>query len=134
MSETVFDSEYAIMTYSKTDFAVELIWKKNISSEDFRQVYLTGLEFAAKNKVLYFLSDLRNEGLVAMSDVKWLANEVLANAWNIGIRKIALINEDDLIFSSIYAESLKKKIENISIQVNIFADISSARIWLLKKD
>lgn len=133
MSEIVFDSENAVMTYSKNDFAIELIWKNDINSEEFRQVYLTGLEFAVNNKVLYFLSDIRNEGIVPIEDVKWLTQEVIAKANSIGIKKIALVNEDELTFSSIYAESLKKKIENFSIQVNVFGDISSARIWLLSK-
>jgi hypothetical protein len=133
MSEIVFDTENAVMTYSKIDFSVELIWKKDITSEEFRQVYLKGLDFASKNKVFFFLSDIRNEGLVSLDDVKWLTREVIAKANNIGIKKIALVNEDDLIFSSIYAESLKKKIENYSIQVNVFSDISSARNWLLSK-
>lgn len=133
MSEIVFDSENAVMTYSNTDFAIELTWKNDINSEEFRQVYLTGLEFAAHNKVLYFLSDIRNEGIVPIEDVKWLTQEVIAKANSIGIKKIALVNEDELTFSSIYAESLKKKIENFSIQVNVFGDVSSARIWMLSK-
>jgi hypothetical protein len=133
MNEIVYDSENAVMTYSKSDFVVELIWKRNINSDEFRNVYLAGLDFAATNKVHFFLADIRNEGIVTLDDVKWLAKEVIAKANDIGIKKIALVNEDDLTFSSIYAESLKKKIENFSIQVNIFADLANARIWLQNK-
>jgi hypothetical protein len=134
MSEIVFDNEHAIMTYSKTDLALELVWKTDVISEEFRKVYVTGLKFASENKVNFFLSDIRKEGLVSLDDVKWLTSTVIANANQLGIKKIALINEEESIFSSIYAESLKKKIENYSIQVNLFTDISSARIWLLGKN
>ena len=134
MSEIVFDNEHAIMTYSKTDLAIELIWKTDVTSDEFRKAYNNGLEFASQNKVQLFLSDIRKEGLVSLEDVKWLTLEVIAKASQIGIKKIALINEEELIFSSIYAESLKKKIENFSIQVNVFSDISSARTWLLGKN
>jgi hypothetical protein len=133
MSEIVFDNENAIMTYSKTDFTLELIWKSEVSSEEFRKVYVSGLKFASENKVHNFLSDIRKEGLVSLDDVKWLTNSVISNANQLGIKKIALINEEELIFSSIYAESLKKKIENFSIQVNLFRDLSSARTWLMGK-
>ena len=117
MSELVFDTESALMTYSKMDYTVELIWKKNVNSEEFRHTYSEGLGFANKNKVQFFLSDMRKEGLVALDDVKWLTREVIAKAANIGVKRIALVNEDELIFSTIYAESLKKRIENFSIQV-----------------
>lgn len=134
MSEIVFDSDSALMTYVKTDFAIELIWKNNVNSEEFRKVYMAGLEFAAQNKVQYFLSDIRKEGLVQLNDIKWLTQEVIAKADKLGIKKIALVNEEELTFSSIYAESLKKKIENYSIQVNVFSDMTSARSWLMHKN
>jgi len=134
MTEIVIDSESALMTYYNDDFIVELIWKKDINSEEFHQIYEEGINFASNNKVHYFLSDIRNEGLVPIDDVRWLSKEVISKASELGIKKIALVNEDDRTFSTIYAESIKKKIENFSIQVNIFSDLTSARSWLTKKN
>ena len=133
MNEIVFDTENAKLNYSKSDSLLELIWKKNVTSEEFRRIYLSGVDFVIKNKVHYFLSDIRNEGLIPLDDVKWLTKEVIAKAFEIGIKKIALVNEDDIIFSSIYADSVKKKLENFSVKVQIFSDLSSGRSWLLTK-
>jgi hypothetical protein len=134
MGEFIYNSEFVDLTYSKSDLLVELIWKQNTNSEEFRTIYSFAVNFATKNKVQYFLSDMRNEGVVSLEDVKWLTKEVIAKAQDFGIKKIALVNEDDMIFSTIYAESVKKKLEKSAIHVQIFNDPISARSWLLFKN
>jgi len=133
MGENIYNSDIVDLTYSKSEQLAELVWKQNTSSEEFRNIYTFAVNFANKNKVQYFLSDMRNEGLVSLDDVKWLTNEVISKAQDFGIKKIALVNEDDIIFSTIYAESVKKKLENTAINVQIFNDSISARAWLLLK-
>ena len=134
MGEIIYNSEIVDLIYSKSDLLVELIWKKNTNTEGFRTIYSFAVNFATKNKVQYFLSDMRNEGLVSLDDVKWLTKEVIAKAFDFGIKKIALVNEDDMIFSTIYAESVKKKLEKLAIHVQIFNDAVSAKSWLLYKN
>jgi hypothetical protein len=134
MGEIIYNSEYVDLIYSKSDLLVELIWKQNTNSEEFRTIYTFAVNFASKNKVHYFLSDMRNEGLVSLDDVKWLTKEVISKAQEFGILKIALVNEDDIIFSTIYAESVKKKLEKSAIHVQIFNDPITAKAWLLYKN
>ena len=134
MGDIIYNSDIVDLTYSKSDLLVELIWKQNTSSEEFRALYTFAVNFATKNKVKYFLSDMRNEGLISLEDVKWLTSEVISKAQDFGIKKIALVNEDDIIFSTIYAESVKKKLEKSAINVQIFNDTASARAWLLHKN
>jgi hypothetical protein len=134
MAEIIYNSEIVDLIYSKPELLVELIWKQNTSSEEFRSIYTFAVNFASKNKVQYFLSDLRNEGVVSLEDVKWLTKDVISRANELGMKKIALVNEDDEIFSTIYAESVKKKLEKLAVHVQIFNDVISARSWLLFKD
>jgi hypothetical protein len=133
MGDIIYNSEIADITYSKSEFMAELVWKQNTNSEEFKNIYSFAVNFAFVNKVYFFLSDMRNEGLVSLDDVKWLTREVISKAQEIGIKKIALVSEDDIIFSSIYAESVKKKLEKSAIHVQIFNDIITARAWLLFK-
>jgi hypothetical protein len=133
MGEIIYNSEIVDFTYFKSDLLAELIWNQNTNSEEFRTIYALAVDFATNNKVQYFLSDMRNEGLVSIDDVKWLTKEVIAKAQDFGIKKIALVHEDDITFSTIYAESVKKKLEKSAIHVQIFTDIISARAWLLYK-
>jgi hypothetical protein len=76
---------------------------------------------------------MRNEGLIKMDDMKWLESEVLKRAIEHKLKKIALVF-DDIIFSTVYAETIKKKLRNSPIQVRFYSDISAARAWLISEE
>ncbi|MBA7704577.1 hypothetical protein ES703_113393 [subsurface metagenome] len=107
-----------------------MVWKKDTDSAEYRKTFQAIVEFAEKNKVNYVLSDMRKEGLVKTEDVKWLELEVLKKAIAYGVLKIALVAEDT-VFSTIYAETVKRKLRESPIEVRIFGDVTSAKSWLL---
>jgi hypothetical protein len=91
------------------------------------------IEFSEKNKIRYFLSDMRNQGLVRTQDVKWLELEVLRRAVERKVKKIALIF-DDMIFSTVYAETVKKKLRDSQVQVHFFSELNAAKAWLFSEE
>jgi hypothetical protein len=130
MEQTFFDSDVIMLNFYKTERLIELLWKKNPSSEEFRNGYNTAAQYAQNHKVSCFLSDMRNEGLIDMANIKWLENEIIPLAIKLGIKKIALVSEETF-YSTLYAETLKKKLESSSMQVRILSDINEAKSWLL---
>lgn len=133
MEEILYNSDIVSLSYDKTKFLLELHWKKNTNSEEYMEMFNKAIDCSKKNTILYFLSDMRNEGLIRTHDMKWLENEVLKRAIEQKIKKIALVF-DDLIFSTVYAEAIKRKLQNSPIQVQFFSDIYSARTWLISEE
>jgi hypothetical protein len=130
MHQEIFESETFSLNYYKTERLIELIWKKNPRSDEFRTAYDAANLFAQSHKTLFFLSDMRKEGLTNMDDLKWLVKEIIPAAIKVGVKRIALVSEENF-YSALYAETLKKKLENSLIQVRIFADVIEAKAWLM---
>jgi len=130
MHQTLFESDTISLNFFKTDHLLELVWKKNPTTEEFRDIYTSAIQFAQKNKISFFLSDMRNEGLIDMKNLKWLEKEIIPAAIKVGVKKIAMVSEESF-YSTLYAEMLKKKLENSTIQVRILSDKVEAKAWIL---
>lgn len=130
MSEILYNSDIVTLSFDKENQLVEMLWKRNTDSEEYRKMFGKMIEFSENNKIRLVLSDMRQQGLVVTEDVQWMNKEVLKRAVEHKIDKIALIIADT-IFSSVYSDVIKKKLEHSPIQVQVFMDITSGRAWLL---
>jgi len=130
MKEKIYESDIVSWSYFKEDYLAYITWKKDSDSSEYRNIFNSILEFSTKNQVNYVLSDMRKEGLVQTEDLKWLETEILNKADEHGVLKIAMVSEDT-IFSTVYAETIKRKLRESPIEVGIFQDVASAKAWLL---
>jgi hypothetical protein len=130
MLNILYESDIVSMGYHPDDKLIEMVWKKNSNSEEYRRMFGVMIKFSEKNKIRFFLSDMRQEGLVKLDDVRWLSKEVLKRAIEHKVERIALVVEDT-IFSSVYTDVLKKKLEKSPIKIRVFNDINNAKAWLL---
>lgn len=129
MEEVIYKSSSASLVYRKDKLIIELTWTKGSDSAEYREIFSNLVEFGRRNKVRYFLSDFRQEGHVPIEDLQWLNEEVLMKVDELGIQKVALVYEDT-IFSTTYAETIKRKLKTSPVQVQLFADPVSAGAWL----
>ena len=130
MKEKIYESDIVSWSYFKEDCLAHITWKKNSDSVEYHNIFNSIREFSTKNLVKYVLSDMRKEGLVQTEDLKWLETEILNIANERGVIKIAMVSEDT-IFSTVYAETIKRKLRESPIEVGIFQDVASAKAWLL---
>jgi hypothetical protein len=133
MEEIIYESPSAVLTFNKGGQIIELLWKKGTESDEYREIFSNLVEFARQHKIRYFLSDLRQRGHIPVEDLKWLDKMVLKFAEELGIRKVALINENT-IFSTLYAETIKRKLKSSPIQVELFDDLGQARSWFSSEE
>jgi len=77
MEEVIYKSSSASLVFKKEKLIIELIWTKSSDSFEYREIFSNLVEFGRRNKVRYFLSDLRKEGHVPIEDLQWLNEEVL---------------------------------------------------------
>lgn len=129
MAEILYDSEIVTLSYDVNDQLIEMVWKKNTHSDEYRRLFNKIIEFSENNRIRHVLSDMRKEGLVATEDVRWMDREVLKRAIEHKLEKIALVI-DDTIFTGVYSDVVKKKLDKSPVQVRVFMDMSNARAWL----
>jgi hypothetical protein len=130
MEEVIYNSNTVSASYLTNDKLIKLIWKEESTTSEYRTMFETIVDFAQKNKVRFLISDITKEGLVSFDDFKWLDEEILKEAVKLGVERIALINGDS-IFSSVYADTIKRKLLNSPVKVQLFDDLASAKAWVI---
>ena len=132
MIKTLYDSDIVSLSYDTDNQLVEMKWKMDTDSEEYRRMFGVMIDFSESNRIRRVLTDMRNQGLVRDKDVYWLDHEVLTKAVEHKLERIAMVT-DDSIFSSVYSDVVKRKLENSPIQVQVFSDLATARAWLLSE-
>lgn len=132
MLKRLYDSDIVTLNYDPSIELIEMEWKKNTNSEEYRKMFGLMIEYSERNRIRFFLSDMRKEGLVKLDDVRWLNKEVLQRAIEHKVERIALVIEDT-IFSTVYTDVVKKKLEKSPVKVRIFSDPDTAKAWLLSE-
>lgn len=132
MEKVIYDSDLVTVNYFSEEKLIKVQWNSETDSFEYRKMFQAIVEFAKDKKVKYIISDIRREGLVSIDNVKWLEEEVLKKAIKFGIEKIALICDEN-IFASVYADTVKRKLLNSPIKVQLFSDLASAKNWLVEE-
>lgn len=129
MGKVLLDSEYALLTYHKENFILALTWKSSCPFEGYTATFNHAVQFALENKVKHFVSDIREEGVVPINNLRWLKEHVISRAYELGVVKVALVINEEL-FSSIYADLIKKSISESKITTRFFMQPEEAMSWL----
>lgn len=117
--------------YAKTKH-IELVWKtKAVRSEDYRQVFLDILEFTKNNDFSFFLTDIRNLGVVSPNDRKWLQQIAFKQAVEQGLTKAAVILEGNP-FKTYHMNILLKFVTTAGMKMKVFTNYDKAKNWLLE--
>ena len=132
MADILYDTEKVCLSYHKENKLIEMVWRQNASSEEYRAIFQKMIDHSAKNPIRFAVSDLRKEGLVNLEDVKWMNQNVLQKAAEYELEKIALVT-NDTIFANVYTDVVKNKLKNSPVQVQTFTSIGEAKSWLLNE-
>lgn len=128
MGKVFYDSEFALLTYTKEEKLLELIWKCPYPEQEYRTVFNTAAEIATNNRVDFFLSDLRNGGAVSITSLQWLKKVIVPKAVELGVKKIGLILNEEL-FKKIYADSIRNSLLKSKITISFFDKRDDAISW-----
>jgi hypothetical protein len=122
------ETDHAIVQFEEETKTLELIWKKTVTKEIYREVFLEALDLLIKNNSKNFISDIRKEGVVGPDNTKWLQENIIPKALKSGLQKIAIVMDED-IFKEFYTENIKKAIEG-NAQINLFKSMEEAYQWI----
>ena len=131
--QTVLENEYARVFYDAFSNAAGIIWKREVSSEEYREMFIKNLEIFRSYKTPFWISDMRNVGPVSAEDQQWLIESIIPEAMEYGLKKIAMVIKPENIDErqKVYMEKLLQIFKANGVESSFFIDMEKGRNWLL---
>lgn len=102
MAQLLLDSEVAKVSVDEALNLGIIEWKNKVTPETYASAFQSLLDFAEnKRNIYYFLSDIRNQGIVGPENRKWFETVALPKAISLGLKKAATIMDGN-IFKKYY--------------------------------
>lgn len=109
--------------------ALEAIWRNQVDSELFREAILAGVALAREHRVQSWIADDRRLGPLQPDDLAWIASHVLPALAASGVRRLAIVESEDLLNRELIQEAYSLPLGHLSIEMRHFADLPQARAW-----
>jgi hypothetical protein len=122
------ENEYALIQFDEETKTLELIWKKTVTREVYRSIFLETLDLLIKQGSRNFISDIRKEGVIGPENTKWLQENIIPKALKHGLEKIAIVMDSD-VFKEFYTENIKKAVAG-NAMINLFDSKEAAYNWI----
>jgi hypothetical protein len=131
--EEIFNNGTAIVFYWPEVKLIENKWLKKIAldSQAYRTPFLKAIEFAKNENVLYYLSDIRNQGVVPVKEKTWFRTEMFPKAIDVGVKFGAVVTTAN-VFKTYYMNAIIKAGNMSNFPVKTFNDYDKAISWLLQ--
>jgi len=133
MKTVIMDTDYAEVSYDPSLKMGKIIWKRKPDFEEYRKPFIELLEFAKKNQVENFLSDIRNQKVVSPEHRKWFETDALPEAINKrGLKRAATIFDGN-IFKKYYMDMIIKSSGKFNLPLKTFTKEEDALEWFKKE-
>ncbi len=124
-----FESDAAQLYYDANINNTLLIWKRNVTSLDYRNAFESLLLTLKTYNTPGWIADLREQGKVQDEDQIWFSTRILPEAVRHGLKRIAAIGFKDPIRESYYNRMIVK-VEELGIELRVFTDEHEAHLWM----
>jgi len=124
-----FEDTFGTLFYNARLNAVGISWKRQPSSEEYRQLFIKAQDMIRLYKTSSWLSDISHQGYVSPENQQWVLTNVLPDAVKNGLLRIANVygshpgNQDYLI-------RIKQAVEANQITCRFFSNAKDAIEWL----
>ena len=108
---------------------VTMEWKGYANSAQFREGTERMLEELTRHKVHKVLGNIRDMVLISAEDQQWLQDVFLPRAIHQGFKAIALVRPVHY-FNKVAVESVAYKVQDESLKIRMFNELSEAIEWL----
>jgi signal transduction histidine kinase len=127
--QVFFETDVAQLYYDANTNITVLIWKRNVTSLDYRSAFETLLRTLKTYNTPGWIADLRLQGKVPDEDQIWFLTYVLPEAVRHGLRRIAAIGFKDPIRESYYNRMIVK-VADLGIELRVFSEPNEAHLWM----
>jgi signal transduction histidine kinase len=126
-----FENDSAQLYYDAHINNTVIIWRKNVTSEEYRQAFESVLRTIKKYNTPGWIADLRNQGTITKDDQQWFVQNVLKAAADNGLVRIAAIGFRDPVRKD-YLERMVSMTSKFGIDFRMFEDMPAAIAWMEK--
>lgn len=127
--QVFFESEIARLYYDAYLNNTVVIWKKNITSKEYRRAFEAVLQTLKTYKTPGWIADLRNQGTVPDEDQLWFMNTVLAEAVRFGLKRIGAVGFKDPVRQSYYNRMIERT-ARAGVTLQVFETLEEASAWM----
>ena len=129
--ESLKERNYVDVIYERENKLVCIYWKKKkMNSAEYRNVFTEVTEFALKNPIEKFLSDITHQGIVSPKDRKWFQEVAVPGAMAAGLKKAAVVYDGN-IFKKYYLTNILSSTNKFNLPFKFFGNIEEAKKWLI---
>lgn len=127
--QVVFESDFGSIFYNARTNCAGIIWKKQVTSEQYRTLFAKCLDMVRLYHTPYWMSDLSKQGTISPEDQKWMVTTIMPEAISQGLRKIANVyfegqnNED-------YRKRITDTAKKLGVEFEFFTDRKKAADWI----
>ena len=131
MIKVLLEADYA-KVYVDTSNAIGFVtWLGVCSVDEYKSCFILLLEYQKKNPVKYFLSDIRQQGVINPQNRQWFQKVAMPQAVTQGLLKAAIVM-DGTVFKRYYINVILQATKNIGLLMKTFDNEEKACDWLLE--
>lgn len=112
MQEILFESDAVLVKYQSESKIFEYQWKPRISElsdEEYRSAMLAVMQQVEALRPRLVVANTKHSSFTIRVEMqKWVAENVIAPAAHLGMKKLALVVSSDLIYSSLWSSRSTK--------------------------
>jgi hypothetical protein len=131
MEQKNFESSCAQVYYLPDLGIGKIIWRGSVTQEEYKKPFLALVDLASKGKkVLRFLSDTRNQGVVSLESRKWFEKEMVPLAIVQGLMRGAVVSNSNM-FKTYYINLILSTTQKLNRPFKVFNDEQKAIEFLM---
>lgn len=127
--QLVFDTEYGSIFYNAKLNCAGIVWKKQITSEEYRTLFNKCLNIVKMYHTPYWVSDIRNQGVVSPEDQRWMLQTIFSEAGKNGLVQVALIYNPQNHITE-YPVRIQVAADELGITIRFFDNRKNADEWI----
>lgn len=124
-----YDSDASQLYFDATIHITVIVWKKNITSQEYRKTWETVLSSLKVYKTQGWVSDVRNQGQVSDEDQMWFAQTIIPEAVKAGLRRAAGVGLAPA--GNVYFNRMKTLADSLNVNLQVFQTKEEAFQWML---
>ncbi len=129
--QVLYDESSSKIFYDAVLNSISVVWRGPVSADQFRSTYTKGLEFLKAYNTPNWITDLTHQGPIPEAEQRWLVGEVLTQAIENGLRRVAAIRPfapTEKVQS--YLQRIDNAIQIAGLDFRYFDDVEQARKWI----
>jgi signal transduction histidine kinase len=124
-----FESEAAQIYYDADINNTVIVWKKNITSIEYRKAFQAVLHTLKTFNTPGWIADLRLQGVVDDAEQFWFMSTVIPEAVRCGLKRIAAIGFDDPVRKHYYERMIERTAKS-GVTLKVFDSLEAAVLWM----